>query len=254
MAALPFAPMTTRRRRLPDAPLRTSVFAAVGLGLLGAVLLGLAVGPLLRPSARYPFVVAVVFALMAALVIGTIPEGHPFPRFGPANHVTMWRAVLVALATGLLIEAPAARVAWFVVAMAGLLAVLDGVDGWLARRSRMASAFGARFDMEVDAFFILLLSLLVWRFDRAGAWVLGCGLMRYAFVAAGWVLPWMAGPLTPTFRGKLVAVLQLVGLATALAPIVPSPVSDLVAAVTLGALTWSFAVDVRRLSRVTQRP
>jgi phosphatidylglycerophosphate synthase len=247
MAALPSAPMTTRRWRLPDAPLRTSVFVSAGLGLLGVVLLGLAIGPLLHASGRYPFVATAVFTAMVALVMATIASRHPFRRLGPANGVTMLRTVLVALVAGLVVEAPDARVAWFVVGMTAVLAVLDGVDGWLARRTRMASAFGARFDMEVDAFFIFMLSLLVWRFDKAGAWVLGCGLMRYAFVAAGWVLPWMAGPLTPTYRGKFVAVLQVVGLAVGLAPLVPSPFSDAVAGVTLTALTWSFALDVRRL-------
>jgi hypothetical protein len=73
--------------------------------------------------------------------------------------------------------------------------------------------------------------------------------MRYAFVAAGWLLPWMAGPLRPTRRAKVVAVVQLAGLAVALAPIVRPPASDVVAAATLGALAWSFAVDVGRLWR-----
>jgi phosphatidylglycerophosphate synthase len=84
--------------------------------------------------------------------------------------------------------------------------------------------------------------------------VLGCGLMRYAFVAAAWPLPWMGGPLTPTLRGKAVAVLQFVGLAVALAPIVPSPASDAVVAVTLALLAWSFAVDIGRLWRGRDTP
>ncbi|MGE0462523.1 MAG: CDP-alcohol phosphatidyltransferase family protein [Vicinamibacterales bacterium] len=239
--------MTTRRWRLPDAPLRASVLAAAGLGLLAVALAALVIGPFLHASGRYPLAVATVFTAMGALVIGAIGSAHPFPRFGAANSVTMLRASIVALVAGLAAELPAVQIAWFVVAVTTVLAALDGVDGWLARRTRMASAFGARFDMEVDAFFILLLSVLVWRFDKAGAWVLACGLMRYAFVAAGWVLPWMARPLTPTFRGKFVAVLQVLGLAVALTPVVPSPSSDAVAAMTLAALAWSFAVDVRRL-------
>ena len=38
---------------------------------------------------------------------------------------------------------------------------LDAVDGWVARRTRTASALGARFDGEVDAFLILVLSVYV---------------------------------------------------------------------------------------------
>jgi phosphatidylglycerophosphate synthase len=93
------------------------------------------------------------------------------------------------------------------------------------------------------------LSVLVWRHHRAGAWVLACGFMRYGFVAAGWLLPWMAGPLTPTRRGKAIAVTQFVGLSAALLPAVPPPASAVVAAATLAGLTWSFALDIARLWR-----
>ena len=56
----------------------------------------------------------------------------------------------------------------------------------------VGSAFGARFDMEVDALLILVLSAGVWWFDKAGAWVWLSGLLRYAFIAAGWGLPQVA--------------------------------------------------------------
>jgi hypothetical protein len=46
-----------------------------------------------------------------------------------------------------------------------------------------------------------------------------------------------------------VAVGQLLGLSLALAPSIPMPVSAAVAAVTLAALTWSFAIDVAWLAR-----
>ena len=42
--------------------------------------------------------------------------------------------------------------------LASVALILDGVDGKVARRTRNASAFGARFDMEVDAFLILVFS------------------------------------------------------------------------------------------------
>lgn len=174
---------------------------------------------------------------------------HPYPRFGPANVVTTIRAVLVAL-VALLIGRPATpELLWLTIGLTAVMGVLDGLDGWLARRTGMASEFGARFDMETDAALILVLSILVWQHGKAGAWVLLCGLMRYAFVAAGWLLPWLARPLQSTRRGKTVAVGQLVGLSVALAPIVPVPLSAVAAALTLTALAWSFAIDIARLSR-----
>ncbi|MSO83790.1 MAG: CDP-alcohol phosphatidyltransferase family protein [Acidobacteria bacterium] len=200
-------------------------------------------------GATYPLTAAACFAALMAAIVWVAGEQHPYPRFGPANCVTTIRAVVVALLAGLIGRPAAPEVLWSAIGLTALMAALDGLDGWLARRTRMTSEFGSRFDMETDAVLILVLSVLVWQHGKAGGWVLLCGLMRYGFVAAGWVLPWLARPLRSTSRGKTVAVGQLFGLSAALAPIVPAPHAASVAAITLAALMWSFAVDVRWLSR-----
>jgi phosphatidylglycerophosphate synthase len=173
---------------------------------------------------------------------------HPHPRFGPANTVTTLRLALVALLAAGVGEAHTTTLAWAATAVAMVASALDGVDGWLARRSTLSSAFGARFDMETDALLILVLSVLAWRWDRAGAWVLACGLMRYAFVAGAWAWPWLERPLPPSLRRKAVCVVQIVGLAVVVAPLFTPPRSAWLAAATLAMLTWSFAVDVAWLA------
>jgi phosphatidylglycerophosphate synthase len=222
---------------------------ASGFGVAGVAGAALVIAPWPQATAGYPWIAAAAFAAMMALVLSTVATHHPFAQFGAANYVTMIRAALVALAAALLVEPPTAVIAWGVVGATACLAVLDGLDGWLARRTGLASVFGARFDVEVDALLILVLSLFMWQHDKAGVWVLACGLMRYVFVAAGWVMPWLAGPLSPTRRGRSVAVGQFGGLGLALAPVVPTPASAVIAAITLATLVWSFAVDVRRLWR-----
>jgi phosphatidylglycerophosphate synthase len=224
--------------------LRVALMASIGLGLTLSAALWMA--RVFHLSSWFALLAAAAFAAGMALVLLSLAH-HPFPRFGAANLATMLRLMIVSLVAGFVLEARLPDRALLIVALAMLCVALDGVDGWLARRSRLSSAMGARFDMETDALLILLLSLLVWRYDKAGLWVLASGLMRYAFVGAGWVLPWMAGRLTPTARGKTVAVLQFFGLSIALMPFVAPPASGLVAGLTLGALAWSFAVDVWRL-------
>ena len=240
--------MTAIRWRTPRTPLRASVLLAGAIGLLVVTGVAVAARAWLQLGAVYPGKAASLFAVMMAIAIGFVSEHHPFPRFGPANHVTMIRAILVALTASLIGEPEIPRVA---VAAAVVLMVLDGVDGSLARRSRMASNFGARFDVETDALLLMVMSVLVWQHGKAGAWVLLGGMMRYGFVAAGWLLPWMARPLPPTHRGKTITVCHMIGLTVALAPFVPMPLSALAVASTLAALSWSFAVDVRRLWRAT---
>ena len=163
-------------------------------------------------------------------------------RFGVANAVTTVRAVWVALAAAVG-TFPAGSADWFVVGAAILVTVLDGVDGWLARKRGETSAFGARFDMEVDALLIMVLSALAWAWGKAGAWVILSGLLRYLFVAAGWIWPWMSRPLEPKRRRQTVCVIQIVALIVVVSPIATPPFSTLAAAVALAVLVWSFAVD-----------
>jgi phosphatidylglycerophosphate synthase len=230
---------------------RYNVVLAVGIGSTAG--LASIVGSWIEGGAAYPLKAAAFFAVLAAAVVSVAGAQHPHPRFGPANVVTTIRAMLAALAAALIGYPASPDVLWSVIGLTVLMAALDGLDGWLARSTRMASAYGARFDVETDAAFILVLSILVWQHGKAGVWVLLCGLMRYAFVAAGWLLPWLAGPLRATRRARIVAVGQLLGLGVALAPIVPAPNSAVAAAITLATLAWSFAIDVMWLSRQYRR-
>jgi phosphatidylglycerophosphate synthase len=241
--------MTGFHWKLPDAPLRTSVAWILAIGLAGVIGLAAGARAALDLTALYPLKAAGVFAAGMLLAVGFLDQHHPFDRFGPGNVATTLRAALVALVASLQGEPAAPIVAFGAAAAALLAAALDGVDGWLARRARVTSAFGARFDMETDVFLVLALSVLAWQYEKAGAWVLLCGLMRYGFVAGGWLWPWLRGPLSPTVRGKSICVVQFVGLSLTILPAIRRPFSGLVAVVTLAALVYSFWVDVLRLRR-----
>src|SRR5438876_11587847 len=88
---------------------------------------------------------------------------HPFPRLGAANRITLMRAgVACLIASRVLDPAPLdSTERWVLVVLAGAALLLDGADGWAARRQGLASAFGARFDMETDAFAIAVLAVTV---------------------------------------------------------------------------------------------
>jgi phosphatidylglycerophosphate synthase len=229
---------------------RYNVGVPLALCVAGSASGGVLVGSWLGAGIAYPMTAAAIAAATLSVLVRLAGDGHPYARFGAANAVTAIRVGLVALVGALIVLVDVGmRGQWLAVVLASVAAVLDGIDGWLARRSGLASEFGARFDMETDALLILVLSILVWQHDKAGAWVLACGLMRYGFVATGWMLPWLARPLRSTLRGKTVAVVQIIGLIVAIAPIIPLPYSAIVAAVTLTALAWSFAVDIAWLAR-----
>ena len=166
--------------------------------------------------------------------------------FGPADWVTSLRAALVLALAVMLVRRPDPLA---VVTIGAIAALLDGVDGWIARRTRTASTFGARFDMETDALLILVLSALVWSYGKAGGWVLAAGLMRYAFVWAGSVWPWLQRPLEPSRRRQTACVVQIAALIVSLFPWIERPASAAIAAAALAVLAWSFLVDILWLWR-----
>jgi phosphatidylglycerophosphate synthase len=202
-----------------EAILLTVLWAGAGLGTTGWLVgAGFAAG---------------LAALLNRAVLRTAARS-----LGPADRVTLARAVLVGGVTALVAD-HAGPMALVPIAAVALL--LDAVDGQVARRTRTVSAMGARFDMEIDAVLILVLSVQVGR--SLGVWVLAIGLMRYVFAVAGRFAPWLRAELPPSRARKTVAALQGVLLAVLAAGVLPYGAAMLVAGLALAALCWSFGRD-----------
>ncbi|MFC4052021.1 CDP-alcohol phosphatidyltransferase family protein [Actinomadura syzygii] len=226
--SLPLAPPVPRRLPRPGRAGELAAAAAAQVGLAAAVRPGLA-----------GLVVGVVYALASWAVLSAAFRARA--ALGPADHVTLTRVVLTGGVTALVAgHLLGGGHTWTLVAVASVALVLDGVDGRVARRTGTASRLGARFDMETDAFLVLVLSVQVaW---TVGWWVLAIGAMRYAFGAAAWAAPWVRADLPPSIARKAVAVVQGVALVAAAAGVVPYPAALVAAALAL--LLWSFGRDV----------
>lgn len=234
-------------RRPADGPIIRFIPAVIGFGAL-ALWLGAALGGGLPAAA----VTVGLFATVAGIALRGLWLFYPHPRLGLCNLVTLLRAAMVA-ALAAVIVGPAAldgAAAWAVVVLAAATLALDGVDGWLARSSGLQSDFGARFDMEVDSIFALVLALLVWQGEKVGGWVLLLGAMRYLYVAATWLWPWLAMPVpVGGLRRKTVCVVQIAALVILIAPVVGPPLATVIAAAATLALVWSFGSDILWLRR-----
>jgi len=223
--------------------LQTRGIATELAGLAAVVGLSLWARAALALGDAYPFKAAALFAIVLLLVVAGLRGHHPFARFGVANQITTARAALVVLVAGLVGEPPRPTLAASAATASLVVTALDGVDGWLARRTGLQSRFGARFDMEVDGLLILALALLVAEYGKAGRWVVLSGVMRYVFVAAGWPARWLERPLPPSRRRQTICVVQIVALTLALVPAIAPPFSRLLAAAALLTLSYSFLVD-----------
>lgn len=194
------------------------------------------------PAAGWLAALGYLVVSNVALVRGL--QRRQMTRFGPANAITAVRSTLVGVITGVVVASFVAPVpAAFLVTLVVPTLLLDAVDGWVARQTNSASELGARFDMEVDAF--LLLALSVYVSQTLGVWVLAIGLMRYAFVGAGFALPWLRRQLPFRYWRKVVTAAQGIALTFAATGWLPVIGFVLVAvALALALLVESFGRDV----------
>lgn len=189
----------------------------------------------------------IIIALGAACVVFICQHWQAQLDFGWANRITLFRGfmifALVAVAPSIG-DSQNGNSLWAYVSLAVVALALDGLDGYVARATATESEFGARFDMELDALFILGLCVAILALDRAGAWVLALGLMRYGFVAASYLWPFLRAPLPQSFRRKTVCVWQLVTLMMAILPVTPTALALWSLALALVLLCYSFGKDI----------
>jgi phosphatidylglycerophosphate synthase len=189
------------------------------------------------------WLVGTAYAMASLAVLTVAVRRSTIRSLGPANRITLARAILVGGVTALVADNlgkhPPVTV---IVVLAAVALVLDFVDGLVARRTGSTTALGARFDMEVDAFLILVLSVFVSL--SLGLWVLAIGVMRYAFVGAGWLMPWLRSSLPTSFARKTVAATQGIVLVAAATGVFPHVVAITLVALALASLVWSFGRDV----------
>lgn len=129
---------------------------------------------------------------------------------GGANWVTASRLVALLGTLGF-----ADQINDFIIgAIALVIVITDGLDGYLARKYKTQSIFGEFFDKETDACFVMGMTLLIYQKGFTGSWILLLGLLRYFYVLT---LIWVKPPEkkeTRSFRGQLIAVLLMLSLIT----------------------------------------
>lgn len=229
------------------------VAVVAGSLALGSVLISTA------STATWPVRIWVALAaLLAGLVVpvgASISVLRRMPAFlTVADRVTLGRGVLAGgcATVGVFVWAGLLPPqSWLLVLLAAPAALLDAVDGWIARRTGTAQTCGARLDMETDAAFLMILSIPAALI--VGPWVLLIGGMRYLFVAASWWRTALKGKLAFSHFRRFVAGYQSMALVGVIVPIVPTPVANILAGSALALLALSFGKDIHTLERAGRR-
>jgi len=215
----------------------SELHACIALAATAAILAGAPLSTLLVPA-------AVSFAGFIWLRRDAWPRRG---RFDAANALTTSRILGV-----LALPCVAAVTAELVVgAVALVLLILDGVDGWLARRLGVVSEFGEYLDKEADAFFMLVLCMLLYDQGRLGAWIVVPGLLRYGFVVLLRVVRPREIKERRSTRGRWIYFGMISALLAAFTPF-PLLYRPCAAAMSF-ALVYSFAGSVFELYRPARR-
>ena len=228
------APLTRERVRTAQAgPMAGLIAQSLLLAALAAT-----VG--LGPAG---WVVGLLCAVITNLALLRALVRYDCERLGLADWVTLTRGTLAVGVAALVADSfdRPAHVT-MLVTLTVIALTLDAVDGWIVRHTGRATPLGVHFDGEVDAFLIAVLSVYV--AQSAGVWVVAIGAARYAFYAAGWLLPWMRAPLPRADWRRVVAAIQGIVLAIAAAGVLPLVLTQAVLLAALALLYASFGHDV----------
>ena len=156
-------------------------------GLIVGSLLVVLAGSLAVPG-TFVVLVLVALGLQASIFAVSDRQLDAVPDRGrlltTATVLTTCRgSAAVVLAGFLVVERPTGMLVWLPALLFGAAALLDGVDGQLARATGTESAFGSRLDTEMDSLALLIGVAVAIRFGQAPLVFLLVGLARYAFVA-----------------------------------------------------------------------
>lgn len=167
--------------------------------------------------------------------------------FGIANAITSVRLVSLVVLAGLFDAHQPLPGAWLAFAIFSL----DGLDGYLARRTHTVTQLGALYDAEVDANFTLLLTLGLFQLDNAGVWVLIGGLLRYAYVVALHLTRTPSAEAPRTRLGRYGFGLSVSGYTLSLWP--AAAAATLLSGLATALLCYSFAYSFRASFGPAQR-
>lgn len=175
------------------------------------------------------------------------PTGETISRFGPGAVASLVRGLASAWLVGLVAtRASAMALGWAPSAIVLLAAVLDLLDGRLARASGTASEMGRRVDLDLDGFTTLAAYALAVHLGKLPPGFLLIGGLRYEYLFGEWVLRQVGvslRPVPPSTARRIIASLQSGFLVGVLLPISAPPATTLAGGVIAAALLASFGRD-----------
>lgn len=206
-----------------------------------------AIGKTLDPRAALAWaaVAGPIIAYEAWFFYSRRETGTALGAIRAANAVTLARGWLFAAVGGFVALQPSPSVAWVPGLCYGIGALLDQVDGRLARHTSTESSLGEQLDMAVDTLGFVVAPAVAVVWGHLPVWYLLLAAARYLFKLGRGYRQWRSLPvyeLSPSPLRRTLAGVQMAFLTVALLPLVPA---DVLAVVAVGVLTPSLVMFVR---------
>lgn len=170
-------------------------------------------------------------------------------RLTPADRITLGRGGIVILIAALALTSAAGGGSprtWWVAGLAALVWALDGLDGYVARRTGTVSDRGALLDSGVDGSLVLVMTCVL---APVAPWALVGGLLYPAFLLGQLWRPAWRRTLPHSARGRLAGGTFTGTVVIASAPLWPDWAVHLAVGLAVAVVAWSFSVDIRWLER-----
>lgn len=190
----------------------------------------------------------VCWQLWRRLELNRAHENAPlYPRLGWANHLTLLRGGLIALTGGFLFQPQADGWAgWIPGMLYTIAAILDRMDGFVARRGKQTSLLGNELDTVYDALGLLVAPLLAVGYGKLHWSFLLVSAAYYVFV---WGLRWRSThnlivyPLMPSVLRRTLAGFQMGFVAFILLPCFHAPLTFIIGIAFMLPILLGFMVD-----------
>lgn len=236
------------------APIKHEILLAILLGMATLLAVYIGVKQLTTLNALQWLLIAdglwffVCWQLWRRAELNRASEDAPlYPRLGWANRLTLLRGGLIALTGGFLFQPQAVGLmAWIPGVLYCIAAILDRMDGYVARRSKHTSLLGNELDTVYDALGLLVAPLLAVGYGKLHWSFLLVSAAYYIFV---WGLYWRRRhnlpiyPLMPSMLRRTLAGFQMGFVAFILLPCFHAPLTMIIGVAFMLPILLGFIVD-----------
>ncbi|MFW5685542.1 MAG: CDP-alcohol phosphatidyltransferase family protein [Spirochaetota bacterium] len=212
--------------------LRAGLLSTIAITLLAVLTaLGFAFGWGIR-TVHAVLVVVVPSAYLTVVVWTRAFENRPSwsdplrARVGPANSITLSRAVAIAFVPAIeLLDSGSRTGRWVAFALYAAFLLADLADGFVARSRDERSLLGRTLENEADSLGVLAVSIYLVIAEIVPWYILLAGVARYLFVIAVWVRRAVGAtvyPLQHSSSGRILAGIMMNSMLLCTVPAFPT--------------------------------